>query len=626
MSSDGLQIPVSLTLEEARVALKTLEAEARKAGAAIQDKLGGGAGAEKAKSGIFQLKEGMGRAREAAMFFSSSLSEFGPTGQIAQRALSGLVGALLGGGGLLLALEATRVAMSFFADAMAADRKKLEEVDKAIGDMVARAQERARAAKEELTRVQGGTRAVAISKFQEEWKAVTAEIKKERDESERLWGKDTLNRTQRYVELTEQRKKLVAAMREETGTLATTASVEAAREAASKIEAALTEAAKAGTEERARIRLETEQRVAELLKIKTPKNEADVQAAVTAVRSAGARQLAALDAKQAEERSRAAQDRLRAETDFAARRVALANAAVAAEAEAWRTSQEATLRRAMDVRQLARTGILGVDAQISEFEFEAAQRLAQIAEMEAAGLVTAGQAEIARTQIAREESQKRVELLRRESIQTRYFNAQIASSGRSMATAFVGEFGKMFRSSRAYEQAMRDAGQATSDGADLSVAAIAKLTQDTLASFAEQALVEGLMETARGIAAAARYDYGAAAQHFSAAAAFGIAGAAAGTAAMVLGNTRGMTKSERAQVDAARQSAAGSETTAPGAVPTTDAIGGYEGGAAALGGGGPVREIVYVIGDPFETPAETARRAARRMKLAHDLNMVRSNA
>lgn len=77
-----------------------------------------------------KFKEGLGRARETAMFFTSSLQEFGPAGRTAQMALSGIAGAMLGGGGVLLALEAVRVAVRLLVDAWQEEKKAAEEAAK----------------------------------------------------------------------------------------------------------------------------------------------------------------------------------------------------------------------------------------------------------------------------------------------------------------------------------------------------------------------------------------------------------------------------------------------------------------------------------------------------------------
>jgi hypothetical protein len=73
--------------------------------------------AKTSEGGIFALKQGMGKAREATMFFTSSLSEFGETGRRVQGVVSGVAGAFLGGGPLLLGLELARVAVGALVDA-----------------------------------------------------------------------------------------------------------------------------------------------------------------------------------------------------------------------------------------------------------------------------------------------------------------------------------------------------------------------------------------------------------------------------------------------------------------------------------------------------------------------------
>ncbi len=110
----------------------------------------------------------------------------------------------------------------------------------------------------------------------------------------------------------------------------------------------------------------------------------------------------------------------------------------------------------------------------------------------------------------------------------------------------------------------------------------------------------------------ARYDYASAAEHGYAAAAFAAVALVAGGGAYLIGQTRGMTAAERADVEAARQAQAGSgSSSGPREV-------GAEGGSRVTN----TRETIIVIGDPFETPQETARRAARRIAEAKRLDML----
>ncbi len=204
---------------------------------------------------------------------------------------------------------------------------------------------------------------------------------------------------------------------------------------------------------------------------------------------------------------------------------------------------------------------------------------------------------------------------KRQAIQQQAWNEMRqmgANAYRSFATAAVGQLGLVINSSRAYENAMRASGATTAKTADLSAAAFAAMAQSAIAALAEQALVEAAMEGARAIAAAARYDYASAAEHGYAAAAFAAVALVAGGGAYLIGQTRGMTAAERADVEAARQAQAGSgSSSGPREV-------GAEGGSRVTN----TRETIIVIGDPFETPQETARRAARRIAEAKRLDML----
>lgn len=617
---DGLFIPVGLTLEEAQLALKRLEEMAKAAGARVRDELGRGGQAAGAAAGkgighannfLAEFRQSAGRARGAALYFTQAIDAIGGSSSTASKLAGSLVSGLMIGGPMGLAVAGVNALIGVFRDLKEEERKAAEVAKKAAADRV--------------TAYNEARDAIAKMQAQERGQAAVAQLdaRKQLAAAENDLGRLETQRRRLEEQAAEAKKRMEAARAEAQRLAAGSDPRLAAGSAGLAVasEAALKDANRQLDETDAQI-----VRARMTLKAVREKTGAEIAAATVEENKKVGQALVEAEEKKTQIAREAAERRFALEQDLAGRRVAAAKAETTEVAEVWKAEQDAALRRGTEARQLARTGALGVEAQLAEMEFETAQRLAQIAELEAEGLVTAGQAEIARTQIAREETEKRIALLRRESIQSRFFHAQMARSGQTMANALVGEFGKLFRGSRAYEQAMRDAGEATSAGADLSIAAIAKMTQETLASFAEQALVEGLMEVARGIAALARYDYGAASQHFGAAAAFGVAGAAAGAAAMAIGATRGMTKDEKAQVNAARKSAAGGDVTAPGAIPASDSVGGYQGGAAVPGETSQVRELVLVIGDPFETPAETARRAARRLKLAKDLNMIRSDA
>lgn len=99
-------------LGKGAAAVENFGASARRAGA------GATAAFQGTTSSFSRFKEQLSRARESAMFFTSSLGTLGPTGRTVQMAIAGVAGAFLGGGGLLLALEAARVAMPLVGDAI----------------------------------------------------------------------------------------------------------------------------------------------------------------------------------------------------------------------------------------------------------------------------------------------------------------------------------------------------------------------------------------------------------------------------------------------------------------------------------------------------------------------------
>lgn len=121
--------------------------------------IGGDAGplavaAKQAGAHLDQMKQSMGKARETAMFFTQSLGEFGPQGRTAQIAISGVAGALLGGGGLLAALGLAQAAIRLVVDAWEAEAKAAEEARKKAEEL---AQEREKAARQSMGAVRDAT-------------------------------------------------------------------------------------------------------------------------------------------------------------------------------------------------------------------------------------------------------------------------------------------------------------------------------------------------------------------------------------------------------------------------------------------------------------------------------------
>ena len=196
-----------------------------------------------------------------------------------------------------------------------------------------------------------------------------------------------------------------------------------------------------------------------------------------------------------------------------------------------------------------------------------------------------------------------------------------ASMPMDAVRAFTGSvaqaFAPVLTTSRAYQAAMRASGKATADAADLSGAAFAAMAQNAMASMATEAAGRALFETAAGLASWAWYDWAAAKTHFEAAAVYGTVAALGGAGAMAIGATRGMTAAEKASV--ADASGQGTGSASVGGAREFGAAGGSSGGTVT------VRETVFVgvLADPFESPAETARRAARVMETVRDLDLMR---
>ena len=119
---------------------------------------------------------------------------------------------------------------------------------------------------------------------------------------------------------------------------------------------------------------------------------------------------------------------------------------------------------------------------------------------------------------------------------------------RGFSSSVASAFGPMLSTSAAYTRAMRAAGKATSDSADLSLAAFSAIAQNAMASMATEAAGRALFETAAGFASWAWYDWNAAKNHFTSAAIYGSVAAIGGAGALAIGATRGMTAAEKASV------------------------------------------------------------------------------
>lgn len=130
-SGTTLRFSVEVAADQAEQALKAMTLAFDQAGVKAKSALGGiGKAGAQAAGGIEQLKQGMGKARETAMFFTQSLGEFGPSGRTAQIALAGVGGAIMGGGGLLLALSLAQAGVRLLVDYWEEDAKTAAEAAK----------------------------------------------------------------------------------------------------------------------------------------------------------------------------------------------------------------------------------------------------------------------------------------------------------------------------------------------------------------------------------------------------------------------------------------------------------------------------------------------------------------
>jgi hypothetical protein len=577
----GVEIPIGFTLDEAQNALRVLETMARRSGRSIQES------AERDIGGLggFMRKFSQEQRSEArvARYFVGEILSVVPASAQAKTALMGVGQAMVSGFGIGGALGLVTMGLQLWSQHSQEAEAKAKALTKALVDQ------------EEMwsrIRVASAEGLAAIGKSPATWideqvKAATAEVdaavKTKRDELRKLnaelavelRSKDRDN--DRVAELISQQTALegvIADLNAEKKAEEGVARAKATTAAQQKLEtdAAVTyytqmralrdqfnaqvktlrrDAATIGIiDEREKIRAQLAQQIQDLRAYGV--DEADVRAAIALARRIAEDKIRQLDFRDA----KAANDAKRAEEDRAAQE----------EADQLDRISEAKRQRQRD---------------------ETEEILAIVAEQER----------------------------RRQAIQQQAWadmQRMGASAFRSFSASAVGELGKVISSSRAYERALAAAGGTAADTGDLSAAAFAAMAQSAIAALAQEAAVEAVMETARGLAAVARYDYASAGEHFASAAMFGGVALLAGGTAYLIGQNRGMTAAERAQVEAARQS-----NSAAGGASGAREVGGSGGGRNTN-----TRDTIIVIGDPFETPAETARRAARRIAEAKRLDML----
>jgi len=549
---------------------------------------------EKLTGGMRDFRREQKQEGATAKYFVSEFASFIPIGTKAHDVVMGLTAGLAGGLGLGLAIEAATIGVKWFTEYLEAEEKAAKAAAEATAKHTEEMAKQARHFEDLHLSLAG------IPQSQREMidaqRQFTDSTKKEREELEKLNRELAIHKGRRDV------LSIGGGAGEDSAAAALMAQIAAVERAMGPAEQRLAdakkriqvyaeeEAAKAAaeaTEKARKEREEKEKREAEK-RLERAKAEAEREKQRLA-------EMATLRAKAQHEEI---DEQLAAEAAFASERGARM---------LQREKDLAALRQ--HYRYLDEAG--GNEAKGRELQ--------ELDEWYVAQLKIVQDQEDLKLRIQQEYSRKRLAIVPQEATAERIARDAAKSAWSSFSTSMGAEYGKLLRGSRAYEAAMRAQGQTTAETADLSAASIAAMVQDSLAGVGQQAVVEALKETALGLASLAIYNPDAAAKHFASAGTWGLVAAAAGTAAAFIGANRGMTAAERADVEAARKSNEGAGTSSG-----SDVSGGryeqpgFTGQAAAT----VTREIVYVvIGDPFETPAETARRAGRRMQLADRLGM-----
>lgn len=193
-------------------------------------------GAAQAATGdLMKMKEGMGRARETAMFFTQSLTAFGPAGQTAQTALAGIGGAIIGGGGLLAGLSLAKVAVELLTEAWASEAKAAKDAaDKSLAAAKSIADAAAASAAARVGELQAQLYTPQLRlrlKFQEDLKAINAKIA----ESNQATGDDV--QSEQTKKLVAERNKLIDSYKAELNALNMLGDLKKSKDAADRAEA-----------------------------------------------------------------------------------------------------------------------------------------------------------------------------------------------------------------------------------------------------------------------------------------------------------------------------------------------------------------------------------------------------
>lgn len=276
--------------------------------------------------------------------------------------------------------------------------------------------------------------------------------------------------------------------------------------------------------------------------------------------------------------------------------------------------QDAASARLDRDREVAYLRLAGWDrdgaARLAQIDQQMAAELAAYAQFREDGSISEEEYQARLLRIQERYGQQRIDAARRESYAVRELRDFGANAGRQALNILGGAMERQLLTSRRYEAALRAVGGAEKESAQERRNAVYAELQAVLAGLAKEAAVRALWEGAQAIASLAVYNFDAAAKHGAAAAAFAGVAAVAGAGAGAIGNNRGMTAQERQSVASAAESRANSTSSSA-----------RDAGNAATAER-TTREVVIVIGDPFETPQETARRAARRLGMAQQLNML----
>jgi hypothetical protein len=566
--AQGLQIPVGLSLEEAQLALKQLEQMAREAGKKVKAGLGEG---EKAAGGFSDSiskwrKEEMQEGRRVGFLVDQFTAGLVPATGAAREGINLLTKSLIGGFGLGLALDAAGAGVRLLVE-------WYEKEEKAE----AKAREAAEAHGKVLRDLAGDTEAYLRS-LSGSTAALEFLYSKQREFNEKTYAD-----RKRLDEIEVQRF-----MNEFRGVGSVNEGLEEREEILKRLKTAETEwnAARGSFRER---QAGDEAAAAR-------KKEQEIAAAIREARIAA-------DNKLFEERYDLAQQHaaklkeMRSQVERSEIQEQLDAEAAFASARAERMLKKEQEER--DAAKALRDAYNAADDAefISRYEMQLAREQAYI-DIENRMFEEAYNERLAMEQRVRD-------------LGTQGFQ--------SFARSAVGEFGKILNSSRSYSAAMRAAGKATQDGADLSAAAFAKMGQDMLSTIAQQAAVEAIFQLARGLAFSATGNAASASAAYAAAATFGIAAGAAGAGAIAIGQTRGTTRAERASI-----SSDASSLSMP-------SVGSAPSGAREVGGSGggigqaPTRTVEIIYGGDLFTPQELAQAHARRQQLAEELKLLRAS-